>query len=321
MYTNFDKSAELTAKMDALYKDVGFHVHKDMVDLDSRKPIFALPDTCITQKDRTAFYSGYTFGVALKKENKSDFDDTEIGYRYVADFIPMVTRIVHRALSDKRTGMTEEQYKKLLDGIWQVSGMDNPLDDSKKGKSFVNKQAKLAFIGDIETQVPANSDVPTYGYIMFHCIPRLGVPFNIQAIATFQSTERPHVPISGYTCDTKVFDITINDSTSDVEDNAPDSLYKSTYFGERCVKQTWPEDKNDIFIKILGCLCDSCRKEVANLQKDKEFKKNYHPCFFGNEFLDPSDRFCFDTERMNLLCRWLYYPMHRSKALKHKPWK
>lgn len=319
MFVNFDKPADNTAKMDALYTDVGFHVHKGMVDLDSRKPIFALPDTCITQADRTAFYAGYTFGVALKKENSSQFDDTEIAYRYIKDFIPMVKSIVDRAVNNKRNGLTEEQAKKLLEGIYRVSGMEHPFDDSQSGKKFLANDAKLAFIGDIETQVPANKDVPTYGYIMFHCIPRLGVPFNIQAIATFQSTERPQVPISGYTCDTKVFDITINDSTSEVEDNAPDSLYKSTYFGERCVKQTWPENDNSVFVKLLGCLCDSCRKEVASLRKNKDFKKNYHPCFFGNEFLDPSDRFCFDTERMNLLCRWLFYPMHRSKALKHRP--
>lgn len=310
MYGDFNANGWSINAMDRLYRNVGFDRIPFGIELDCRKPHYDIPDGCIDYVTLEKFFRTYSFGFSLSMPDLKN-PTKDIGLYYIEPTIKILRRIVESALLDiGRNGLSGNQAALLVSRLSNATGWLECCKGAKKSAKI-----KKALLGDEPSYIPTDA-TGTYAYVMFHVVSNRGRPNSIQAVCSFQGIKDPCDVMEGEVASTRVFDISAEDSITDVELESCDDLMVKTIFGERKVLQTWKDDPlHTTWCKIFGSLSNACRNEIREISRDKRIMKELRPCFFGNELMWPIERFCFDNYRINMLCRWLYWPDERKHVL------
>jgi len=315
-YGDMKKPGTDIRAMDRLYDRFEFGVHSGTVTYNARLPVYKIPDGVLNAQDRSLFFHSYTFGIIMK--HMCQWKKATPAHRVQTLFIPkassLLRKIVSHAVNDtEHTTLTRKESANLLAGINKAVGFDlkgDPLENLKLMKAFAGRE-------DFEC---TDCIKEVYCSLLFHAYCRKGFPVAIESVVSYIMCD-----IDGFdysyvqTVDGKVFSIVNADNTSELEDESVNSLFCTSFFGQRTVKQTWPiSDNRDMaaFTGLMGSLNKACRDiAVEDYKNDKMSQTS----FFGNEFVRCPSEFGFDTTRLAHLTEWLYIPKLRSKLMKHAP--
>ena len=311
MYKNIKAKCTSTEVMDRLYTETNMHFGLGGAPrINYRKPIYEIPDTCITDEDVRAFIDAYTFGIVLhSKDNKYNHETSAhmLHSLYSSDLADITKCVVEAAILDQEHNhLKDDQASKLMKSIAHAVGYTDGRE--KAIRSFIDEGAD---------RMCYEENDQTFAYIMFHSFYRDSGMGGIQAISAYQTVGDPSNVYEGYTVTSKVFEIAPAEViTSENRLEGSSNYFETTVYGKRCVNQSWNCDIDmSVWPAMMGCLCAACRDAV------KEYNhahKDIKACFFGNEFIKPSCYFMYDRGRMNLLCRWLFDEKQRCKVLSHR---